>query len=291
MTKKPKIERKKDSFDWKHMRVEALFAFLDRNKEWNKEFQEREYMRCLAGCVSGHDRLVRFLHLNVNTQSGPDMDELKPFWEALHRATAEQTSSMSSFTEYLTQQAEEVARRKGEALARRRPVSGKWEALFRALNAHPGWGIKTTALFVKATIKLHRGRMALHFWPDATPALAPFLESKPFLPVDRVILCILRELGHACPRIDNVNRGMRREYSAEQMLTWDDLWFWGFFTQTGGGDERILGWNSGKFWSQLSSAKNHEAELKALGGEFVQLLGALHPRPEAPHRILAVEMP
>ncbi|MBI2727206.1 MAG: hypothetical protein HYX42_13260 [Polaromonas sp.] len=272
MTNKPKTERKKDDFDWKHARVENLFAFLDGNTKWNKEFQEREYTRSLAGCISGRDRLVCFLHLNVSTQSGADMDELKPFWEALHRATPEQTSSLKAFNRYLAQQAEEAARMKKKTWTPQ-PATDEWEALSRALNAHLGWGTKTTALFVKATIKLHRGPKALHFWPDATPEMAPLLKSKPFLPVDRVILCIFRKLGHTCPRFDNINSGLRREYTAEQMLTWDDLWFWGFFTQTGGGDERILGWNPGKFWSQLSSSKDDESELRALGDEFVQLVG------------------
>jgi hypothetical protein len=270
MTNKPNTERKKDNFDWQHARVAKLFAFLDQNTKWNREFQEHEYTRCLASCITERDRLVCFLHLNVSTQSGADMDKLKPFWESLHRATPEETSSLNAFSTYVAQQAEELPQKKGKALMPQ-PAIDEWEVLFSAVHSHPGWGVKTTALFVKASINLHRGPKALHFWSDASPEMAP-LNSKPYLPVDRVILRIFRELGHPCPSVDNINKGLRSRYTAEQMLTWDDLWFWGFFTQTGGGNDRSLGWNSGKFWSQLSSPKDREVELRALGEEFVQLL-------------------
>ncbi len=271
MTNQPRAARKKDDFDWNHVRVERLFSFLKRNAKWNKEFQGRDYKRSLAGCTSERDRLVCFLHSIANSQSGADMDKLKPFWEALHRAKPEEVSTLKSFNEYLAQQTTLALQKKGKALTTP-PAADEWERLFNNLHSHPGWGVKTTALFVKATINLHRGPRALHFWADATPEMASVLKSKPFLPVDRVILCIFRELGHPCPSVDNINKGLRRWYTAEQMLIWDDLWFWGFFTQTGGGDDRSLGWNSGKFWNQLSSDKNCEAELSVLGEEFVRLL-------------------
>jgi len=261
-------QRKKDNFDWQHERVRALFDFLDRNVKWNKEFQEREYSRCLAGCVSSRDRLIHFLHLNVNTQSSADMDNLKPFWEVLYGARVEEISTLKAFISHIEKMNRAEKARKAKVLA---PDTDEWGRLFNVLVAYPGWGVKTAALFVKATIKLHRGSSDMHFWPDATPKNAP-LSSRPFLPVDRVILQIFRSLGHSCPNIENINNRMRQEYSAEQMLTWDDLWFWGFFTQTGSGNDRIIGWNSGKFWNQLSSSKADEATLIELANEFVQLL-------------------
>lgn len=259
----------KTAFDWEQTRVKKLFAFLEKNTVWNREFQQRDYKRCLASCTTDRDRLVSFLHLNVNTQSGADMNGLRPFWELLHRATPAETSSLKAFTTYVGQRAEELPQKKGRALAN--PAADDWELLFDALNSYRGWGTKTTALFVKASINLHRGPKELHFWSDASPEFAP-LKSTPRLPVDRVILRIFEELHFPSPRIDNINTEMRSRYTGEQMLTWDDLWFWGFFTQTVKDKDRILGWNSGKFWNQLSSPKDREVELRALGEEFVQLL-------------------
>jgi len=43
--------------------------------------------------------------LNVNTQAGDALDELEPFWKAVHHATFEQTGSLNAFTRYLAGQA------------------------------------------------------------------------------------------------------------------------------------------------------------------------------------------
>lgn len=278
MTANLKTENDDASFDWKGDRIKALFKFLERNVEWNEAFQEREYARSLASCTSSRDRLVGFLHLNVSTQSGADMDELQPFWEALHAATDDQISTLTNFTQYLVQK---VTKEK-KSLGTRDTPDGVWEALFVALNSHFGWGIKTTALFVKATIKLHRGPKALHFWPDATREAAPVMDSRLFLPVDRVITRIFEELGLPSPGVSSINNGLRDVYRGEAMLIWDDLWFWGFFTQKKvtvpastnrvKGTKRILVWNPAKFWSQLSSDKDRESELEVLGEEFLTLL-------------------
>lgn len=266
--------RKKDDFDWTQPSVRKLFEFLEEHKKWNREFQEREYARCLAGCHSAHDRLTRFLHLNVSTQSSADMNDLRGFWETLHRATPEQTASLKAFSAYLMGPGKGHAKKGKAPFTAREAETDDWAALFLALHARPGWGIKTTALFVKAAIRLHEGPQALYFWPDASRGPESALQSKPYLPVDRVILHIFETLGHPCPRVENINNGLRNCYRADEMLTWDDLWFWGFFTQTGTDKKRTLGWNSGKFWSQLSSSKDDEAQLKALGETFIGLLTA-----------------
>ncbi|MGK0459084.1 MAG: hypothetical protein ACJAVE_002071, partial [Polaribacter sp.] len=37
---------------------------------------------------------------------------------------------------------------------------------------------------------------------------------------------------------------------------WDDLWFWGFITQVGTGENREMQWNLNKFWTLRESDKN-----------------------------------
>lgn len=271
MNDQTKKTRNKDTFDWEQTRIKEIFEFLKKNAQWNKEYQEREYQRCLLGAGSPRNRLIHFLHLNVNTQSSPDMDALSPFWRDLYQADIEEISTLKKFVEFLKN-----LKRKKNSKSKTKKTSqvsiptDYWSTLFDELSMRPGWGAKTTALFVKATIQLHQGPKDLHFWTDATPDDAP-LEVKPFLPVDEVILNIFKVLGHPCPRIENLNKALRKRYSAQEMLTWDDLWFWGFFTQKGK-NKREFGWNSEKFWGQLSSAKADETELSALGAQFVKLL-------------------
>lgn len=263
--------RKRDDFDWEQPRVKQLYDFLQEHQQWNKDFQAREFKLCLAGCETKRDRLLRFLHWNVNTQSSPDMDALSQFWQTLHGATAEETASMGAFTTFLAGSVKGSTAPHAN-VSQKNQFASKWETLFTGLRSQPGWGVKTTALFVKGVIQLHRGPDQLHFWTDATPSKAPLEGDKPYLPVDQVILFIFKELGHPCPREDNINKALRARYSPEQMLVWDDLWFWGFFTQRGGGLERELGWNPGKFWNQTSAPKEKEAELQMLAGHFLSLL-------------------
>lgn len=187
----------KDDFDWKQQRVKELFDFLTTHHQWNLEFQQLEYERCLAGGKSQRERLVRFLHWNVNTQQKANLDALEPFWTLLHRASTEDTATLRGFTTFLWRHAGARGPASPSAKATATEVN-PWESLYEALRAHPGWGEKTSALFVKATIQLHRGPAALQFWTDATPQAAPLDNFKPYLPVDRVILRVFKALEHPC---------------------------------------------------------------------------------------------
>ena len=149
-----------------------------------------------------------------------------------------------------------------------------WGHLFELLRLIPGWGDKTAALFVKATIKLHNDRnisKKYHFWSDASLKKSSLISS-PYLPVDRVIEKIFEELKHPNPKFKLINDILINNYSSNEMLIWDDLWFWGFFTQNSSGKKRVMGWNSGKFWGQISTPKNTEHHVKRVAEKFIGLL-------------------
>lgn len=98
---KTSAPKKKDDFDWTQQRVTKLFAFLKTHHQWNREFQQREYERCLAGCNTKRERLVRFLHWNVNTQQKANLNALEPFWRLLHQASNQDTATLRGFTAFL----------------------------------------------------------------------------------------------------------------------------------------------------------------------------------------------
>lgn len=261
-----------DDFNWEHPRIERLYGFLKKHRAWNKEFQSRELSLCLVGCRTRKGRLMRLLYSTVNTQARPKMDLLKSFWELLHKkASREDMDTMQGFTAFLQR---EALKTKSVTRGRKKPdvAMGPWDALFKSLRAQPGWGVKTAALFVKATVLLHEGPRPMRFWSDATRSRAALKQDRLYLPVDRVILKVFSKLGHPCPSDAKINQGLGKHYSAEQILIWDDLWFWGFITQRGTGADRELEWNSGKFWSQFSMPKEHEAELQGLAKQFLRLL-------------------
>jgi hypothetical protein len=240
-----------------------LFAFIQKHREWNEGFQKREYLHHLGHCKTPREKLVALLHHTVNTQQQPKMRMLASFWRALSQFKPSQPLSEVDLVEFL----EDYSKCSHESL-------GSWHRLYSALKACDGWGTKTAALFVRNIFHVHRGAPELHFWNDVnTKAFQE--KDRILLPVDEVILTIFKEIGSPPgPDFDSLNELLLSHYSQEEMLLWDDLWFWGHFTQTGNGGARTMGWNSDKFWCQQSSSTWSEGALKKLGEEFVRLVKA-----------------
>lgn len=71
-----------------------------------------------------------------------------------------------------------------------------------------------------------------------------------------------------------MNKLLLGHYTPEEMLIFDDLWFWGYFTQDSRQKVRVMGWNSDKFWCQRSAPTASEARLKALAERFLTLVNA-----------------
>lgn len=156
-----------------------------------------------------------------------------------------------------------------------------WKQLFLNLSVQPSWGDKTAALFVKNVYNIHNRHQKLRFWPDTPTKLTS--SDTIYLPVDKVIIEIFRKLGFNSPSFKSINHLLINElkFSASQMILWDDLWFWGFFTQrnnTTSNDNqkqnslRSFGWNSDKYWSQIASDKSKEFLIRDLAMEFLSII-------------------
>lgn len=243
----------------------GVFKFLNANHSWNVEFQMREYRRCLASCVSRRERLTALLSMSVNTQSQPKLSKLGCFWRAMHEMPVASARSLYAFTSYLESLLKNRSKRRGV---------GPLDRLFIALCAQDGWGKKTAALFVKSVINVHRGPPELHFWNDCGADRPLDVVDRIHLPVDRVIIHIFQQMKVSSSTFDGVNSLLMEHYGAEQLLVWDDLWFWGYFTQDSQDGARRMRWNADKFWCQLSSPVEHEDKVKDLCERFIALLRA-----------------
>lgn len=203
----------------------------------------------------------------VNTQSAPKLDLLGDFWRSMDQFTRSTPLTSKEFIYHLEEHID--------------PPFGNvkvWERLFHALTNQPGWGNKTAALFVKAVIKIHRGPKELHFWNDVGTNVPIHPEDKIYLPVDAVIKHIFENAGLISrPNFYSVNRLLTNHYGSEDMLLWDDLWFWGYFTQNSQGNVRAMSWNRNKFWSQPSSPTSSESEIKVLCEEFIDIIKYVTP--------------
>ena len=143
------------------------------------------------------------------------------------------------------------------------------------MQRQSGWGDKTSALFVKTIYHLHNGQYSkeLKIWNDVPIIISN--NDKFFLPVDAVIIKIFRELDNTINwNFKNVNAKLKSKYTEQDIEIWDDLWFWGFVTQNGSGNDRILEWNENKYWTLKDSDKNDKMinEIKQKSEEFLSIL-------------------
>jgi hypothetical protein len=215
----------------------------------------------LGGAGTPYERLCALLHSIVNTQSQPKLDGLAEYWKRLHNEyPGNQQPALQSFCTFLG-------------------VGGKPSLtnLFKGLTAQDGWGDKTAALFVKNVINIHRSDAKhLYIFSDAKKFVRDIsADEQIYVPVDAVIEHIFFPgeplTGRRFKRINEI----LHEFTGgdpEQMLIWDDLWFWGFITQKGDRKTRKIEWNASKFWVLRSHAKDDVATMKKLADCFVKLV-------------------
>ena len=245
--------------------IDRLYQFLEMHHKWNIEFQAGEYSRYLTHCETPKQRLITLLHMVAHTQSQPKLAPLANFWRHLEGVGWEHEIPS---IEGLTIAIEKVGSPSTSHV-------GPWDRLFHALNSVDGWGPKTSALFVKALIGLHRTEHAnLHCIQDVAAHQVIADSDRVYLPVDAVIRRVfntpgMQKLGKT---FYPINTALQKIYTPEQMLVWDDLWFWGFFTQNSSTADRTIGWNEARFWGQLSSPKAKILEVQTLCNKFLQIV-------------------
>jgi hypothetical protein len=138
-----------------------------------------------------------------------------------------------------------------------------------------GWGKKTAALFSKSIYHLHNGQYSgkLKFWNDVPNTITD--QDQFHLPVDAVIISIFSKLENSKKwDFEKVNSTLKQTYSEQKIEVWDDLWFWGFITQNGSGDNRQFEWNENKYWALKESDKDPESirVIAEKAKEFLRIL-------------------
>jgi len=229
-------------------RINELFLFIKSRRAWNTRFQLAEYRRCLSACDSAHQRIVALMHMVVHTQSKPKLSALATFWQWMNSAPwGNRAPTLVELIDFIER-----------TEAHSHVAVGPWDRLFRALEAIDGWGPKTAALFVKCVINLHRSNLnELHFISDVEAARG-IDSDRVYLPVDAVIRAIFSAVAEvsATVSVHALNTFLRDlGYGPEDILLWDDLWYWGFFTQNSSSKKRVFGWNPARFWGELSAPK------------------------------------
>jgi hypothetical protein len=242
--------------------LSQLFDFLKSNRSFNKEVQHSFYKHVISPYKSPNDRAISLLHHVANTQSQPNIDKLAVFYKLIQDNYCE-LSNFSGFLSVLN--------------VNKTTINLTYSDVFNKLHELSGWGKKTAALFVKSIYHLHNGDYDhdLQIWNDAPRIIncdEPF-----YLPADAVIQFIFEALKVNCKYdFDGINNYLHKSnlYPGNIMEIWDDLWFWGFITQKGGGDKRKIEWNENKYWSLLHTNKTQKqiGQIKRKAGEFIDII-------------------
>jgi hypothetical protein len=229
-------------------KLEKIFEFLNSNREHNHNLQERFYGSVLKPFNNIPEKIISLLYHIANTQSQPKIDNLAKFFIELHE-NIECVNSFQSFIEYIKPKSE---------------TEINFRTLYLGMEKQSGWGKKTSALFVKTIFHLHNSEYSkdLKIWNDVPKTIEKSDEF--FLPVDAVIISIFSKLNSEMKwDFDKVNTKLKAIYKEKEIEIWDDLWFWGFITQNGTGENRKFEWNVNKYWA-LKETDKRKTEIKII---------------------------
>ena len=221
---------------------------MKSNREHNHQLQERFYNSVLKPFDNTSEKIISLLYNIANTQSQPKIDNLAKFFIELHE-NIESVNSFQSFVEYVKPKKE---------------TENNFRTLYLGMEKQSGWGKKTSALFVKTIFHIHNSEYSkeLKIWNDVPKKVEQNDEF--FLPVDAVIISIFKNLDSSIKwDFDKINSKLKNFYTESEIEIWDDLWFWGFITQNGTGENRNFEWNLNKYWALKESDKN-KLEIKII---------------------------
>ena len=239
-------------------KLQDIYSFLNENRIYNKPIQIGAYKMAMMSFDTTFDKVYALLYSVLNSQSQLKMDRSAVFFQRI----ATNKTNLNSFANFL----------KTIGVNDKTPLT--YKALFELLSKQESWGDRTAALFVKAVYHCHVGyAKELHFWEDAPTELLQ--EDVLFLPVDAVINHIFQALGNPCSNtFKGINKYLKDNFPQSNFEVWDDLWFWGFITQKGSGDNRTMVFNEEKYWNLLDASKDNQTiqVTKILANQFIDLI-------------------
>jgi len=239
--------------------LKELFDFLKSNRKYNKELQTRYYNSIIDHQKNTFENLVSLLYHIANTQSQPKIDNLSSFYKKIYK----NKNLLNSFEGFLS------------VIKPQKDITNNYKGLYEGMKNQSGWGEKTSALFSKSIYHLHNNEYPkeLRIWNDAPKKLTE--DDLFYLPVDAVIIAIFKNIDKNNNwTFSKINRTIKDYYSGNEIEVWDDLWFWGFITQMGTGENRQMKWNLNKYWTLRESDKNQKmiTEIKTKAEIFLNIL-------------------
>lgn len=192
-----------------------VYEFLQKNKKYNTSLHLAHYKAVLAPYSHANKRAYALLFDILNTQSQLKLDKAHEFFSDL-LARKGHLNSFTGFIRFLNGGVKETI---------------SFKKLYELLRESPGWGDKTSALFVKAVYNIHCSFAKKYaIWNDVPDCLVTVKDF--YLPVDEVIKYIFKYLEVPCSyNFKGINNFLAANFSDCNPIIWDELWFWGYITQ------------------------------------------------------------
>lgn len=240
-------------------KLKKVFDFLNSNRKYNHDLQKRFYLSSMASYDTVSDKILSLLYDTVNSQSRSNIDNKSKFFKYVDK-NKESLNSFESFVKHIN----------------KKPTDINYYSLFKGLESQGGWGEKTSALFVKNIFNLHNENYCsneLKIWDDVPNTIEE--SDKLYLPVDAVFKAIFKKINPSVKwDFNKINKEVGKYYEGKDIVVWDDLWYWGFITQNGSGDDRKHEWNENKYWMLKDAPKDKEIikDIKQKAEIFLKIL-------------------
>ena len=235
-------------------KLNEIFKFISNveNRVYNQKIQ-LGFIETWIGDknLQLNKKVLNLLYNIFNTQSQPNMEKGADFFKKIH-SNPDYYKSFYDFCKFVSGKQN---LRKDEA---------NFQFAFKNLKELNGWGEKTSSLFLKVIHEVHNGRFNEYsFWDDV-----PNKETtdRLYLPVDQVIDYIFKNIYDQVTdlKFARINDILNENYKKpEEILIWDDLWFWGYITQQSYTENKkikrkFVDFNDAKYWTLLNSDKDVE---------------------------------
>jgi hypothetical protein len=256
-------------------KLSKIFEFMHKNSQYNKMIQQKCYYEAIQPYEQKVDKAESMLWKVAYSQSQPNINKLAPFWKLVH----ENKKLLESFNG-LNELFDKSSRSKESKSNINK--SYNYNTLFNNIRTTDGWGDKTAALLCKELYLLHNSDLGDEYkiWNDASSITS---DDKLYLPVDAVIIFIFNGLDPQLKNFKSINNKINKLYTGvNEIIIWDDLWFWGFITQNSSRDNvneeqdngRRLEWNENKYWGLRHVPKDKDTieTIKKLAQEFIKIL-------------------
>ena len=274
-----------------------LFVFLNdpAHRQYNRLLQTTSYHSMIRPWVEPVHRMKGLLYKIVETQGGQVIDELQVTYSNLQNAlehyNVDTIGDLANFCQFggHNANAPPVAHHAVEL------IDHPYHRLFQNLQAAPRIGAKTAALFIKSIIDIHT-------WPETEDLRfiegfeLPQQGDRTYIPVDKIIWRVFhqhpnlleqqipRNPGGAFGPINTIiwgYHGGQHDLQNTAIRIWDDLWFWGKFSQNNVNGQMEFTPNFARFICDSAAPHHLWPEIEPLLQEFIALLQGLAPG-EAP---------